>query len=208
MLKRFAALIGSVMVVLALVIGCDSDLPTASRTTAFSDADDNWSTARIYSGLDSFGVAVNVKGEGSVAQEAGPEGLCAALSGSGHGTHLGPTDIELTHCTEDEAVTRSTFRFTGKHGRFLSGWYKGSSTSNTDGTRTFETTFAITDGELPAVKTPIEQVTDQDGNQLWNGTLTGTIEDGQFSIEVDGKVLQHVNEDGNEDVEEGMSTGQ
>lgn len=197
MLRRNATLVGSTITGVLLFLACNSELPTASQTTtlANSDGDSPQVLARIYTGRDSFGVAVKVKVEGTVGSHE-TDG-CVELSGSGHGAHMGPTDITQVYCSDESGEIEGTFRYEGKHDQFISGEYDGSITSRTDGNEEFEGRFAITDGELNAVKIPIHRVKDEKGNQLWNGTISGSVGAEEFSIEVNGKVLQHVNEDVN-----------
>lgn len=202
---------------LALLVfaGCQSELPTESRSSGTSGADVLTRTSppnavtpfqspptvrarRIFTGRDSFGVAVNIKGEGRIVSESEE---CLELEGMGRGGHLGRIEIEQTYCPGGGSAETSPFTYTGSNGQHLSGWTKDESSeppsveaaaSHGEHER-FEGQIAFTDGEIRAVKTDIALITRENGSTVWNGSIHLEIDGDRFSLEVDGWLLHHVN---------------
>lgn len=193
------------LLIFALSGACSSELPagpnltgspppSAPTYTALLAPDDLASETagvetRLFTGRDSFGVAVHLKGDGEVVDKSGD---CFQLDGSGHGTHLGRFEIGQTYCASGGTADKSPFSYSGQNGQSLSGWTQGLSTSRNSPT-ILEGNVAFTDGEVQAVTRDIQLLEDDDGPK-WNGTVTIEVEGNRFSLEVDGWLLHHVND--------------
>lgn len=176
-------MLASTVVGLSLISGCTEGPvgPRAELEILQTDGEQREGLRR-FTGRDSFGVAFQAHISGTWIRD----GDCFELEGSGNATHLGRIDVSEAICVNGQNdVTKSTFTFTGRNGRTISGKALfGSVTPTGGGNYEVALKDSITGESIPAT-----QIDPERGKGDVMGTLSA---DNRFEYRFAGWLLHHL----------------
>ena len=182
-MKQLAYLL-SVGLFLIVMSGCEKpSVPDSfNKDPIVSNQDFDPEISRLFTGRDSFGVAMIAKVSGAVDGTPATE-ECVNLNGTGYVTHLGKTTIIQSACIDGEGNIAGNFDYKGRTGGHIAGAFEGT----LDGNK-LETNVTVE--SVNNINALPEELPEEE--EKWGGgTMEGILTETEFQYNLDGWLFHH-----------------